>query len=326
MALLTPPELLSLVNQSIDKLNLDKKPVRLYEPIRYMLSMGGKRIRPVMCLMACDMFGGDVQMAMPAALSLEIFHNFTLLHDDIMDKAEMRRNLDCVHIRWNDNVAILSGDAMQIMAFDGLKDLPDHLFRESIRLFSNTALAVCEGQQYDMDFETRDLVSEADYLEMIRLKTGVLMGTSLKLGALVGNASPSDAESLYHFGLHTGIAFQLQDDLLDVYGDSETFGKNIGGDITTNKKTYLLIQALKTADSKTRTQLEYWLNLKEFQPEEKIRAVTAIFNQTNVRNICQQEMDLHLNKALDCLEAVNVPQNRKEPLMKLAADLMNRTF
>jgi len=215
---------------------------------------------------------------------------------------------------------------MQIIACDMLKELPDPIFRESIGIFSKTALEVCEGQQFDMDFETQENVCEAEYMEMIRLKTAVLLAASLKLGAVVGNASPTQADLLYDFGIHIGLAFQLQDDLLDVYGDPKTFGKNIGGDITTNKKTYLLIQALKRADATSRDQLERWLTLKDFQPDEKIKAVTAIFDQTNVKDFCQQEIERHYNMALECLKATQTEIGRKEPLMKLAAGLMNRTF
>jgi len=318
--------MLILVNSAIDGLDFDKKPTRLYEPIRYILSMGGKRIRPVLCLTACELFGGDIQKAIPAALSLELFHNFTLLHDDIMDKAEKRRNMDCVHIKWNENVAILSGDAMQIMAFDCLKTLPESVMRECIGLFNKTAVEVCEGQQFDMDFEQQSDVTEAEYMEMIRLKTGVLLAASLKLGAIIAKASPEEASLMYDFGIHVGLAFQLQDDLLDVYGDTTKFGKKIGGDITTNKKTFLLIQALRKADMKTRRELERWLNMTGFRSEEKIAAVTAIYDRTQVRDICQQEMELHYNKALDCIGAISVSQDRKEPLLKLAASLMNRTY
>jgi len=322
----TPRELLSLVNSSIERLDLRGKPERLYDPIRYVLSIGGKRIRPVMCLMSCEMFDGDIGIAMQPALSLEVFHNFTLLHDDIMDLAEKRRNMDCVHIKWNENVAILSGDAMQIYAYNLLKDVPDSLFRKCLILFTKTALEVCEGQQYDMDFETQDQVSENDYKEMIRLKTAVLLAASLKMGAILGGSSEKDADLIYEFGINTGMAFQLQDDLLDVYGDSCTFGKNIGGDIVTNKKTFLLIKALQNADEMTKSELAYWLDCKEFIPEEKIKAITEIFDKTQVRKLCQKEMESHMEKALKSIESISVSNERKEPLIKLATDLMNRKY
>lgn len=322
----TPQELLSTVNSAINNLNLGEKPERLYDPIRYALSIGGKRVRPVMCLMSCEMFDGDINMAMQPALSLEFFHNFTLLHDDIMDRAEKRRNMDCVHIKWNENVAILSGDAMQIYAYELLKDVPDNLLRQCISLFTKTALEVCEGQQLDMDFETKNQVTEADYMEMIRLKTAVLLATSLKMGAILGGSSEKDSNLIYEFGINTGMAFQLQDDLLDVYGDSDTFGKNIGGDIVTNKKTFLLIKALQNADDKAKSELVHWMNRKDFLPKEKIKAITEIFDKTRVRALCQKEMENHLEKALKSIESISVPNNRKEPLIKLAADLMNRKY
>lgn len=320
----TPQDLLAKVNKALEAIPFNQQPNRLYEPIRYTLDMGGKRIRPVMCLMACELFEKEPETAMPAALALELFHNFTLLHDDIMDKAEKRRNRDCVHIKWNDNVAILSGDAMQIMALDLLRGLPDGVFRESVALFNRTAIEVCEGQQYDMDFEEQDHVCEADYLNMIKLKTGVLLAASLKLGALSAGASALDAQRLYDMGLHIGIAFQLQDDLLDVYGDTATFGKNIGGDITANKKTYLLIMAQKRANTATRAELEGWLTNTQAKPCDKIAAVTAIYNQTNAREACQKVMEAHYQLALEHMAAVSVPDTRKAPLLQLAASLMNR--
>ncbi len=320
----TQEELLAMVNAAIESLDLEQQPARLYEPIRYTLSMGGKRIRPVMCLTSCELFGASPEQAIPAALSLELFHNFTLLHDDIMDKAQKRRNRDCVHIKWNENVAILSGDAMQIMAFDCLKGLPDRALRESLELFNKTALEVCEGQQFDMDFEENCSVTESDYLNMIRLKTGVLLAASLQLGAIAAGSSSADAKKLYEMGIHIGIAFQLQDDLLDVYGDTATFGKNIGGDITTNKKTYLLIQALKQADPATNAELIRWFSADSPNPEVKIAAVTAIYDKIGVKEICQEEMERHYRKALECLDAVSQPSTRKEPLLHIASQLMKR--
>lgn len=321
-----PRELLSIVNSAIDNISLGEKPERLYEPIRYVLSIGGKRLRPVMCLMACDMFEGDISIALKPALSLEVFHNFTLLHDDIMDKAEKRRNMDCVHIKWNENVAILSGDAMQIFSYELLKEIPDKYLRKSIDLFTKTAMEVCEGQQYDMDFETKANVTESDYMEMIRLKTAVLLAASVKMGAILAGSSEKDSDLIYDFGINIGMAFQLQDDLLDVYGNCETFGKNIGGDIVTNKKTLLLIKALKNSDSETKKELESWIDKKEFRPEEKIKAVRAIFDKTNVKTLCQNEMECHLDKALKSIISISISENRKQPLIKLATDLMNRNY
>jgi len=322
----TPKELLTIVNTAIDNLNLGEKPEKLYDPIRYVLSIGGKRLRPVICLMACEMFDGDISVAMKPALSLEVFHNFTLLHDDIMDKAEKRRCMDCVHIKWNENVAILSGDAMQIFAYELLKDIPDNLLKQCLNLFTKTALEVCEGQQFDMDFETKEIVTETEYMEMIRLKTAVLLATSLKMGAILGGSSENDANLIYDFGINIGMAFQLQDDFLDVYGDSDTFGKNIGGDIVTNKKTFLLIKALQNADNETKCKLDEWLNRKNFIPEQKIKAITEIFDKTLVKTFCQKEMESHQEKALKSIESISVQYSRKDPLIKLAADLMNRNY
>lgn len=318
-------KLLAMVNAAIEALDLEQQPARLFEPIRYTLKMGGKRIRPVMCLASCELFGANPATAIPAALSLELFHNFTLLHDDIMDKAEKRRNMDCVHIKWNENVAILSGDAMQIMAFNCLTDLPEGILRDCVTLFNKTALEVCEGQQYDMDFEECDSVTESDYLNMIRLKTGVLLAASLKMGAIVAGAAPSEADKLYEMGIHMGMAFQLQDDLLDVYGDTATFGKNIGGDITTNKKTYLLIQALQHADAETRAELLYRFTNESPHPDEKIAAVTAIYDKIGVKEICRHKMEHHYHMALGCLESIEQPEERKKSLLLIASQLINRT-
>jgi len=322
----SPRELLTIVNSAIDNIGLGEKPERLYEPIRYVLSIGGKRLRPVICLMACEMFEGDINIALKPALSLEVFHNFTLLHDDIMDKAEKRRNMDCVHIKWNENVAILSGDAMQIFSYELLKEMPEKFLRKSIDLFTKTAMEVCEGQQYDMDFETKSNVLESEYLEMIRLKTAVLLAASLKMGAIIAGSSEKDSDLIYEFGINIGMAFQLQDDLLDVYGNCETFGKNIGGDIVTNKKTLLLIKALKNSDPETKKELENWIDKKEFRPEDKIKAVRAIFDKTNVKTLCQNEMECHLDKALKSIESISISENRKQSLIKLATDLMNRNY
>jgi len=320
----TPDELLELINIALDQVDLNKKPAKLYDPIRYVLSIGGKRIRPVLCLMACELYDDCLEKATQPALALEIFHNFTLLHDDIMDKAEKRRNKDCVHIRWDENVAILSGDAMQLLSYQILNQLPEKHLKECLTLFTQTAIEVCEGQQFDMDFETQDQVDMEEYLEMIRLKTAVLIATSLKMGAILGGASKEEADLLYQFGLETGLAFQLKDDLLDVYGDPLTFGKKIGGDIMCNKKTFLLIHALEKADKATFDKLQSWLEMTDFVHEEKIKAVTDIFNQLGVKEICIQEIEKHQKRAFEYLNKIVVPDLRKEPLAKLANELMDR--
>lgn len=326
MSMHTSKELLSIINEAIQNIELDKQPERLYQPISYVLSMGGKRLRPVLCLMANEMFGGKPENAIKPALSLEVFHNFTLLHDDIMDMAVKRRNMDCVHIKWNDNVAILSGDAMQIYAYELLREVPDKHLRSCLDLFTTTAMEVCEGQQFDMDFETMDNVTEQQYMNMIRLKTAVLLACSLKMGAIIAGASEKDANLIYEFGIGIGLAFQLQDDLLDVYGESCTFGKNIGGDIVSNKKTFLLIKAMQKADESTLLQLNSWIEKKDFVAEEKIKAITDIFDKTDVKCECQKMMDYHLKKALNCIDDIQVDNALKLPLKNLATDLMKRNY
>jgi geranylgeranyl diphosphate synthase, type II len=320
----TADELLKTINAAINQLPLDKTPPLLYAPIRYVLSMGGKRIRPVMCLMACELFDDQIEKALQPALALEIFHNFTLLHDDIMDKAEKRRNMDCVHLKWNDNVAILSGDAMQILSYQILGQIPEYQLKASLPLFSQTAIEVCEGQQLDMDFETQEAVTINDYFNMIRLKTAVLLAASLKMGAIAGGASSQDADLLYHFGINTGLAFQLKDDLLDVYGNPETFGKKIGGDILCNKKTFLLINALEKADPETRTELQSWLSKTDFTPRDKINAVTTIYNKVDLPKLCIEEIEKHQHKAFEYLNQVSVPNSRKAVLTKLTNELTDR--
>ncbi|WP_159517603.1 polyprenyl synthetase family protein [Sunxiuqinia indica] len=299
-------------------------PVNLYQPIDYTLNMGGKRLRPVMLLLACDLFSGDVQNALPAAIAVEVFHNFTLLHDDIMDHAEIRRNRPAVHKKYSENVAILSGDAMSIKAYQYLLTVDHPNIQEVTRLFSKTAIEVCEGQQYDMDFETRLDVSIDEYLEMIRLKTAVLIAGSFKMGALLGNASQEDAERLYQFGINLGLAFQLQDDLLDVFADQNKFGKKIGGDIIANKKTFLLLQALASANREQKAELQDWIDRKEFNPEEKINAVKNIYIDLKLQHISQQKSNELYQKAMEEIDAINVHSDRKQAIIKLAQMIMKR--
>lgn len=320
----TQNELLKLINTALEQVDLEKKPAKLYDPIRYVLSIGGKRLRPVLCLMACELYDENINKAIQPALALEIFHNFTLLHDDIMDKAEKRRNMDCVHIKWDENVAILSGDAMQILSYQILNRLPEQHLKDCLALFSKTAIEVCEGQQYDMDFETQDKVGIEEYMEMIRLKTAVLLAASLKMGALIGGASEKEADMLYQFGIETGFAFQLKDDLLDVYGDTLTFGKRIGGDILCNKKTFLLINALNRADQTTLDKLDFWLKKTDFIPEEKIKSVTDIYNQLGIKDLCLCEIERHQKLAFELLSKISVSDTRKTPLKELANELMDR--
>lgn len=317
-------EISEIVNIELEKLNWSKEPQGLYSPIKYVLTLGGKRVRPALTLMSCNIFSDDISQAIAPALGLEVFHNFTLLHDDIMDKAPIRRGKETVHIKWNDNTAILSGDVMQIEAFKLMTLAPDIVLKEVLSLFTQTAAEICEGQQYDMEFENRNEVSADEYLEMIRLKTAVLLGCALKIGALIGGANESDAQHLYNFGIHVGLAFQLKDDLLDVYGNEENFGKKIGGDIICNKKTYLLIQAKKNANPEQKEQLNYWLEKINFDSEEKIKAITDLYNSIGVKKICEDMMSNFYNKAIANLENVQVESSKKHELRNLAEKLMQR--
>ncbi|WP_163710294.1 polyprenyl synthetase family protein [Mangrovibacterium lignilyticum] len=299
-------------------------PFNLYQPIDYTLNMGGKRLRPVMVLLANELFGGKAEDVMNAALAIEIFHNFTLLHDDIMDKADVRRNKPAVHKKYSENIAILSGDAMSIMAYRYLVKNKAEKLPEIISLFTETAIEVCEGQQYDMDFENRLDVTAEEYLEMIRLKTAVLLACSFKIGALAANADEADAENIYQFGINLGLAFQLQDDLLDVYADQDKFGKRIGGDIVANKKTYLLINALKLAEGEEQQKLMQWLQKETFDEAEKIAAVKAIYQTTGVKEICEKSIQEYYDKALKSLEEIQVPNEQKTELFILAKTIMER--
>ena len=317
-------EIQSLVEKEIKKLNWDIQPKGLYEPIEYVLSLGGKRIRPVVALMACQLFSGDIKAAIRPALALEVFHNFTLLHDDIMDKADMRRGQPTVHVKWNDNTAILSGDGMLIKAYQLLEQCePQHL-AEILPVFSKTAIEVCDGQQYDMDFESRNNVTVEEYIEMIRLKTAVLLAGSLKIGAICGGASEVDAQRLYDFGIGIGLAFQLKDDLLDVYGDSKTFGKEIGGDICCNKKTFMLINALKKAEGEDLKSLTDWITKESFNRQEKIAAVTAIYDKLHIKELAESKMDEYYQQAINSLKSVSIDEEKKNGFYQLAEKLMYR--
>lgn len=313
----------SEIEQEIRRLS-QTTPTNLYEPIGYALSMGGKRLRPVMVLLACNLFHDSVESAVPAALAIEVFHNFTLLHDDIMDRAEMRRNSPSVYKKYNENIAILSGDAMSIMAYNYLLKCKSGDMASMISLFSATALEVCEGQQFDMDFESRLDVSIPDYLEMIRLKTAVLLACSLKLGALAANAGQETADLLYDFGMNLGIAFQLQDDLLDVFADQDKFGKKIGNDIVSNKKTFLLLKALELSEGETKTELLRWISASDFDVTEKVRAITGIYNDLKIKEITKSCIEEYYQFALSVWEKINVEEDRKKELLRLAQMIMER--
>ena len=302
-------DILQKIEQEITRLQFTYPPKSLYDPIEYILSLGGKRIRPALVLMA---------------LGLEVFHNFTLLHDDLMDDADKRRNKPTVHKVWNANTAILSGDAMLIAAYQLIGETESESLKEILDLFTRTALEICGGQQYDMEFESRTDVTEEEYIEMIRLKTAVLLACALKMGAIMGNAPKADAETLYQFGINIGLAFQLQDDLLDVYGDTATFGKNIGGDILCNKKTFMLINALRLASNTQKAELNSWIGKKTFDPAEKIAAVTAIYDQLRLKELSEEKIHAYYNQAMNCLTSLNVAPERLNILKKVSARLMNR--
>ncbi|WP_455587728.1 polyprenyl synthetase family protein [Bacteroides sp.] len=320
----TASQLLDKINTHVSELQFVRTPKGLYEPIEYVLSLGGKRIRPVLMLMAYNLYKDDVSRIYGPATGIEVYHNYTLLHDDLMDRADIRRGKATVHKVWNDNTAILSGDAMLVLAYQYMADCPPEYLKKVMDVFSLTALEICEGQQMDMEFEQRSDVEEEEYIEMIRLKTAVLLAGSLKIGAILGGASSEDAERLYDFGVQIGVAFQLQDDLLDVYGDPAVFGKKIGGDILCNKKTYMLIKALERADKEQFAELNNWLTTETFDPEKKIGAVTAIYNQSGIKAICENKMREYYTRAMESLDAISVAEEKKKELKALMKHLMYR--
>ena len=317
-------EILAIINKGLDDLQLDRQPFGLYKPIRYVLGMGGKRVRPVLMLLIYNVYKDDLEKALPVAIGLETYHNYTLLHDDVMDRAEVRRGHPCVHKVWDENTAILSGDSMLVMAYQLVAQGPAENLKEVLDLFTATALEIGEGQQYDVDFEKRLDVRAEEYIEMIRLKTSVLLACAMKLGAIMGGASEKDAQLLYSIGESVGLAFQLQDDMLDVYGDYETFGKRIGGDILCNKKTYMLIKALEGADAEQRAELERWLSATDYVEEEKISAVTALYDAIGVREICQNLINEYFNKAQGLLDELSLPVEQKRALWQYILTLLGR--
>jgi geranylgeranyl diphosphate synthase type II len=317
-------QLQDLINKEIAEKQYPNSPVELYEPIRYLMALGGKRMRPVLLLLACDLFDGSIINALKPAVGIEMFHNFTLMHDDIMDKAPLRRGSSTVHEKWNESIAILSGDVMLVEAYQLMMSVEDTILRDVLNIFSETAAGVCQGQQIDMNFESLGDVTLNDYLEMIRLKTAVLLAGSIKIGALIGNAKPEDANALYRFGENLGLAFQLQDDILDVYGDPEKFGKQIGGDILSNKKTFLLIKALELAGDLEKEELTYWLNEENPDAQAKINAVTDIYNRLGVRQLAEHQMNTFAEKALSALEKIDVNSEKKNALRAFAEQLLVR--
>ena len=312
------------INKEIESLNWQKEPRGLYEPIEYALASGGKRVRPTLALIAAEaivnggLINGDaIEQTLPAALALEVFHNFTLLHDDVMDRAEVRRGRPTVHVKWNDNTAILSGDQMLIEAYKLLSDVPADKLPQVLKWFNEMATGICEGQQYDVDFEHMSQVTINDYMKMIELKTSVLLANAMRIGGYIAGATPVQQEALYQYGLHLGLAFQVQDDILDVYGDPKTFGKAIGGDICCNKKTALLISALENADAESKAELLQWIMTTD-RNEEKIAAVTAIYNRLGIRQICEAIMEEHTSLALAQLD--KLPQNDSTERLRVMAE------
>lgn len=324
MEMYSVKELTGLVTTALTNVPFDRKPAGLYEPIRYVLSLGGKRIRPVLMLMAYNIYKEDVESIMPVALGVEFYHNFTLLHDDLMDRADVRRGKPCVHKVWDDNTAILSGDNMLVMAYQLVSRCPAAYMPSVMNIFTETALQIDEGQQYDIDFESRMDVTEAEYIEMIRLKTSVLLACALKIGAVLGGASEEDAQALYTYGEKVGLAFQLQDDYLDVYGDFKTFGKAIGGDILCNKKTFMLINALAHAPKELKDKLENWIAAKEFDAQEKIEAVRDIYTQVGVDKMAQERISAYIEEAERVLDGMSLPEERKAVLHQWAEQLLGR--
>ncbi|HEV7230471.1 MAG TPA: polyprenyl synthetase family protein [Bacteroidia bacterium] len=315
-----------MIADGLAKIPLIGKPDELYEPIRYVLALGGKRMRPVLTLFGCDLFDGPVENALDAALGIELFHNFSLVHDDIMDKAPLRRNQPTVHEKWNPSVAILSGDALLIKAYQQIGKVPLAWQPEVLNVFNDTALLVCEGQQLDMNFENLPQVSIYQYMKMIELKTAALLAGSLQIGAILGSARYEDAMALYEFGRNMGIAFQLQDDILDVYGEKDKFGKRTGGDIVSNKKTFLLLKALEISSHSPyrKEELLQWIHAPEFNPSEKVSAVTAIYDSLDVHALAKKEMNKYYEKALESLAGIPVREDKKSGLLALTNSLMVR--
>lgn len=316
-------ERIALINNRISELKYGQQPNELYEPIRYIMSLGGKRMRPLLVLLGYELFKDNANSVLDQAIAVEVFHNFTLLHDDIMDEAPIRRGKPTVHEKWNENTAILSGDVMLVRAYGMLLDAPGNL-KAILEDFNDCAAGVCEGQQFDMNFEALPTVAEETYLNMIRLKTAVLLGFSLKLGAMLAEASSEQAEAVCSFGVSIGIGFQLKDDLLDVYADQEKFGKQVGGDIISNKKTFLLLKALELANTEQKAKLNHWLGAVTFNKIDKVEAVTAIYNQIGIKALTEEKIDAYFAEGFAALDNLNVPKERKQPLIDFTKYLIDR--
>ena len=308
----------------LESQNIEKEPKNLYQPIAYILQLGGKRLRPVLTLMTTDIFNTDYRLALPAAMAVEVFHNFSLVHDDIMDDAPLRRGNSTVHEKWNINTGILSGDAMLILAYQHFEQYEPSVFRDLAKLFSKTALEVCEGQQYDVDFETRIDVTIPEYLKMIEYKTAVLVAAAMKMGAIIAETSEENANLIYDFGLNLGLAFQLQDDYLDAFGNPETFGKQVGGDIIENKKTYLYLKAIEFSKPKEKQQLLHYFSIQPEDNLDKINAVRAIFNETGASVATQKSIQEYTLKAFETLNKINISEDKKAVLRSFGENLMER--
>ncbi len=320
----TIKELQDKIYTTLEEQKFEGNPPLLYEPIKYTLSQGGKRLRPLLTLLGCDLFGGNIDNAVYPAIGMEIFHNFTLLHDDIMDKAPIRRGKETVYKKWNTNIAILSGDTMFALAYEFMLKTDEKVISRILPVLNQTAREVCEGQQYDMNFETQKNVTIADYIEMIRLKTAVLLGGSLKIGSVIGGASDENADFIYNFGLNVGLAFQLKDDLLDVFSDVDKFGKMTGGDILTNKKTFLYLKAYELAKDDNLNKLNFYFKLTDKDSEQKVNGIKAIYNKLNIEQLTIDEMQKYYNQALHEFNKINIPESKKQNLLDFAKQLMNR--
>ena len=320
----TANEILQNVNDFLASLPYDRQPASLYEPVQYVLSLGGKRIRPVLMLLGYNLWKEQPEDILMPAIGLETYHNYTLLHDDLMDNADVRRGHETVHRRWDANKAILSGDSMLVLAYQRVTQVPADKLRQVLDLFTVTALEIGEGQEYDMAFETRNDVTEDEYIEMIRLKTSVLLACALKLGAVLADAPQQDADLMYQLGEELGLAFQLQDDLLDVYGDPKVFGKAIGGDIVSNKKTYMLINAYNRANATQRAELDRWISATAFDRQEKVNTVTRLYDEIGIRQLCEEKISYYFDMARRTLDQVHVPEERKQSLRQYMDTLLHR--
>ena len=320
----TANEILQKVNEFLATLPYDRQPASLYDPVKYVLSLGGKRIRPVLMLLSYNLWREHPEDILMPAIGLETYHNYTLLHDDLMDNADMRRGHETVHRRWDANKAILSGDSMLVLAYQRVSQVPADKLRAVLDLFTVTALEIGEGQEYDMSFETRNDVTEDEYIEMIRLKTSVLLACATKMGAILADAPEEDQERIYRLGEQLGLAFQLQDDLLDVYGDPAVFGKAIGGDITSNKKTYMLINAINRANDKQQAELKRWINAKTFNRDVKVAEVTRLYDEIGIKELCEEKINYYFAEAGKYLETLNVPESRKQALRTYMDEMLHR--